>query len=186
MAAPAATPIGNHQRKQFAVLSGAAGVRLPLVPDRALDREGFERREHGVVEHCDGVRTVARRARHGRRLSQRGRLMKVPLACQRNRCQRRTVGGLQLHVRSVADESSRAECVECADCDDVSPCFQHGGGNRVVARRVISLGRPDLDAIDPRGVVVIYCAEVQDCPLSSPLSRKFNLLAEPYHAVVVR
>ena len=43
-------PVLDHGREQRPVLGGATGVRLALIPDRALDRERNQRGDHAVVE----------------------------------------------------------------------------------------------------------------------------------------
>src|ERR1041385_716485 len=48
--APILAPVADHVGEEPAILLGAAGVGLALIPDRALDRVGDERRDHAVVE----------------------------------------------------------------------------------------------------------------------------------------
>jgi hypothetical protein len=47
---PDVAPIGDHRREQLFVGGGLSGVRLALIPERAADREGLERRDHAVVQ----------------------------------------------------------------------------------------------------------------------------------------
>ena len=49
----------------MAVLIGAARVRFALIPDRALDSVGNERRNHPVVENRGDVGVVVQALRHG-------------------------------------------------------------------------------------------------------------------------
>ena len=48
--AEALAPVGDHGGEELAVLGRAADVRLALVPDRALNLERNQRRNHAVVE----------------------------------------------------------------------------------------------------------------------------------------
>src|SRR5581483_12399715 len=45
------SPIGDHGRKDFAVLKSAIGVLLALIPKRSGDRERGNWREHSLIAH---------------------------------------------------------------------------------------------------------------------------------------
>src|SRR5262249_10950359 len=47
---PERAPIADHRREQTTILISAPGVRLTLIPDRALDRVRRKRREHPVIQ----------------------------------------------------------------------------------------------------------------------------------------
>ncbi len=49
-------PIGDHGREELAVLVGALGIGLALIPDRAGERERSDRRQHTVVQNAHHAR----------------------------------------------------------------------------------------------------------------------------------
>ena len=48
--APVVAPVANHVGKQPAILPGPARIRFALIPDRAFDGVGRQRRDHAVVK----------------------------------------------------------------------------------------------------------------------------------------
>ncbi len=190
---PGRAPVADHGGEEGAVLLGAAGVRLALIPDGAADGVGRERREHRVVE--DGGAVLVRRAR-GLRLARpvylsggRRRLLFIkPFAVQRDAAARGRVGGREPHL--AAAEAAAAHAVEDAHGHGVAPRAHERAGDAVAALRHprvrrVGADRADALAVEVGRVEVVDGAELQRQVFTRPSRGHFQLPAEPDDAVHV-
>ncbi len=153
---PARPPVRDHRREQLAVLVGAVAVRLPLVPDRAPDAVGQDRRDHAVVERGGAVLVGALLGGHRGDGADRGASPDAPLTgeVQVRVLEGEAHGGAPVGA-SLRGEAPRPTGVHGADREDRLPGRDEVRGDLVAPDLSVGAGgqgRGDADAV-PEGLI---------------------------------
>ena len=148
-------PVADHGRQHLAVLVAAIGVLFALVPERAGDRQGRQRRQHSVVEHAGHHRPVFITDRQRLRRPRVHGNLGLPASRQRDGL----VADGHAQVLRLAHEAAVGQRFQHADGDDVLARLQHSGTDEVLSWVLHPRAAADLLPVDVNRVHLLDDAE---------------------------